>query len=295
MSLELRQPSEEDAPAIRGLLRDWALESIGEEGVSEEEIRSWFALPDIWMRVAEEDGRLVGYVDAAPAEGGYVNVDVRSLEPGVADTLVAAATRAPRPADAVALRGFVQGGAPVTSEAFKAAGWKLIRHGYQMRIQLTDDIPEPSWPDGFSPRTFRPGEEQGVYEANQEAFADAWGFHRQEKERWRTFTVDHHDFDPSLWWLVDDGDEVAAFTLNFWHFSGDKTFGWVGILGTRPPWRRLGLATALLLHSFHDFRRRGATKVGLGVDAENTTGAVKLYESAGMTVERRNDTYELKL
>ena len=295
MSVALRLPTMDDAPAIRGLLREWALESIGEEGVSEEEIRSWFGLPDIWMRVAERDGRLVGYVDAASAEGSYVNVDVRSLDPDVADALVAAATQAPRPADTVALRGFVQGGAAVPSRAFNAAGWELIRHGYQMRIQLTDDIPEPAWPDGFRPRNYQRGEEQCVYEANQEAFADAWGFHRQEKERWRAFTVDHHDFDPSLWWLIDDGDEIAAFTLNFWHFSGDKTFGWVGILGTRPRWRRLGLATALLLHSFHDFARRGATRVGLGVDAENTTGAVKLYESAGMIVERRNDTYELKL
>jgi len=295
MSVELRAPTVDDAPAIRDLLRDWSVESIGEQGVSEDEIHSWFALPDIWMRVAEEDGRLVGYADTAPAEGGYINVDVRSLDPGVTEMLVAAATEAPRAPDAVALRGFVQGGIEVTTEAYRAAGWQLIRHGYQMRIQLTDDIPEPTWPEGFSPRNFQPGEEQRVYEANQEAFADAWDFRRQEKDRWRAFTVNHHGFDPSLWWLVDDGDEIAAFTLNYWHFSGDKTFGWVGSLGTRPPWRRRGLATALLLHSFHDFRGRGATKVGLGVDAENTTGAVKLYESAGMTVERRNDTHELKL
>jgi ribosomal protein S18 acetylase RimI-like enzyme len=52
------------------------------------------------------------------------------------------------------------------------------------------------------------------------------------------------------------------------------------------------LATALLQHSFRDFRGRGATRVGLGVDAENTTGAVRLYEQVGMQVARRNDLYE---
>ena len=80
-----------------------------------------------------------------------------------------------------------------------------------------------------------------------------------------------------------------------WHWSGDPAFGWVGVLGVRKAWRKRGLGRALLLHSFGDFRDRGAARVGLGVDAENTTGAVRLYESAGMHVVRRMDTYERPL
>jgi mycothiol synthase len=64
------------------------------------------------------------------------------------------------------------------------------------------------------------------------------------------------------------------------------------VLGVRRRWRRRGLGLALLLQSFTDFRRRGATRVGLGVDAESPTGAVSLYEQAGMQVVRRNDAYE---
>jgi ribosomal protein S18 acetylase RimI-like enzyme len=44
--------------------------------------------------------------------------------------------------------------------------------------------------------------------------------------------------------------------------------------------------------SFSEFAARKATRVGLGVDAENLTGAVRLYERAGMTVERRFDIYQ---
>jgi mycothiol synthase len=76
------------------------------------------------------------------------------------------------------------------------------------------------------------------------------------------------------------------------HLSGDPTYGWVGILGVRPPWRRRGIALALLLHSFAVFRERGCTRVGLGVDAESTTGALELYERAGMHVHRCQDTLE---
>ena len=68
--------------------------------------------------------------------------------------------------------------------------------------------------------------------------------------------------------------------------------GWVDTLAVRRPWRRRGLGLALLLHSFRELRARGRERVGLGVDGENTTGAVRLYERAGMHVARRSDTYE---
>ena len=71
--------------------------------------------------------------------------------------------------------------------------------------------------------------------------------------------------------------------------------GWVSVLGVRPRWRRRGLASALLLHAFGEFHRRGRKRVGLGVDAENTTGAVALYERVGMRPVRRFDTWERPL
>jgi ribosomal protein S18 acetylase RimI-like enzyme len=68
--------------------------------------------------------------------------------------------------------------------------------------------------------------------------------------------------------------------------------GWIRILGVLPEYRRRGLGQALLRHSFGEFARRGANAVGLGVDAENPTGAVRVYERAGMRVERTNLLFE---
>jgi mycothiol synthase len=297
MTVDLRAPQEDEAPALRALIDEHAQASFGEVELSEQEIRSWFSNPKVWIQVAERDGRLAGYLDVAEEEGGRFNVDIRTLDGEVAEALVASAeerARAATGAGAV-LRGYTQGDEPVLRNVYASTGWRPVRHSFQMRIELTDDLPEPEWPEGLAPRNFRPGEEERVYEANMDAFADHWDFRRQPLEDWRRFTVDHHGFDPSLWWLVDDGAELAAISLNAWHFSGDREFGWIGVLGVRPPWRKRGLGTALLLHSFSDFRNRGATRVGLGVDAENTTGAVRLYERAGMHAVRRNDTYEKTL
>lgn len=297
MTLELRTPSVEEAPAIREVVEQHARAAFGEPELSEEEVRSWFAMPRLWIQVAERDGELVGYLDAAPEpDGGPINVDIRTVEAEVAAALVAAAEdHVGEPTGSVKLRGFVQGDDPVLREVYEARGWRPIRYSFQMRIDLDDEVQDPRWPDGLTPRNFRSGEEERVYDAHMAAFADHWDFRRQAMDEWRHHTVDHHDFDPALWWLVEDGDILAAISLNQWHFSGDPQFGWIGVLGVLPAWRKRGLATALLQHSFRDFRDRGATRVGLGVDGENTTGAVRLYESVGMRQVRRNDTYEKKL
>jgi len=89
-----------------------------------------------------------------------------------------------------------------------------------------------------------------------------------------------------------DGSEVAGISLCPPCSISDPAMGWVGTLGVRRPWRKRGLGLALLLHSFGEFYRRGFRKAGLGVDASSLTGAVRLYEKAGMHVAQIFDHYE---
>jgi mycothiol synthase len=255
-------------------------------------VRHWFGIPDIWIRVVERDGRLVGYVDSVKRRGGATELDIRTVERDVAKALLAEAEAG---AGSGPIRVVVQGDDEVLREAVEGEGFQAIRHSYQMRIALTDDVPAPQWPDGIVVRSMRGDDEERVYEANTEAFADDFYFVQQPFEEWHADAFGRENFDPTLVWLAEDDGELAGFSVNSWHASGDPEFGWIGSLGVRPRWRRRGLATALLRHSFRDFRSRGATRVGLGVDAQNTTGAVKLYERVGMQVARRNDTYEKRL
>ena len=293
MSVELRDATPDDAPAIKRVLDEHALAAFGEVELNEQEIRSWFELPRIWIQLAERDGAPVGYLDVASEESGHIAVDARTLDPEVVPMLVAAAEeRARETVEVPVLRGFVQGDEPELRQAYEAAGWRPIRYSFQMRIELDHEIPEPGWPEGLVLRNAREGEEERVYEANMDSFQDHWDFRRASFEDWTRYATGANRHDLSHWWLVEDGDELAAISLNSWHSSGDPHYGWVGALGVRPPWRKRGLATALLYHTFRDFAARGATRVGLGVDGENTTGAVRLYERVGMHVVRRNDTYE---
>ncbi|MCK4450237.1 MAG: GNAT family N-acetyltransferase [Anaerolineae bacterium] len=92
-----------------------------------------------------------------------------------------------------------------------------------------------------------------------------------------------------------DGEEITGMSLCCPKTAEDPGMGWVDSLGVRRPWRRRGLALALLHHSFGEFYRRGKRKVSLEVDAQSLTGATRLYEKAGMHVDRQYVMYEKEL
>ena len=88
--------------------------------------------------------------------------------------------------------------------------------------------------------------------------------------------------------------------LNFLNEKENEEYnrlrGWTEDISVRRPWRRRGLARALLTRSLQMFKDMGMDHAALGVDTENTTGALNLYESVGFVVEKRHATYwkELK-
>ncbi|HET7759523.1 MAG TPA: GNAT family N-acetyltransferase [Gaiellaceae bacterium] len=298
MSVEVREPRHEEVPALAAMMEEHALRVLGESETSEAELREWLVVPQLWMRIAERDGCITGYLDVVRQDESHSDVDARGLDRATAEALLGEAQAHVREAaDGVpqVLHGVAQGDDDLARGVYEDDDWQLVRSSFRMLIDLGDELSDADWPEGLTVRNARPDEAERVYEAHMDAFADHWDFRPQSFEQWRSFTIDRDDFDPSLWWLAEDGDELAGLSLNRWHFSGDPEYGWVEVLGVRPPWRKRGLGAALLRHSFQDFRARGATRVGLGVDAENTTGAVRLYERVGMRVVRRNDIYEKTL
>ena len=96
---------------------------------------------------------------------------------------------------------------------------------------------------------------------------------------------------PELWFLAFSGAEPAGIAMCN-PSPGLPELGRVQVLGVRRPWRKRGVARALLLHAFAEFRSRGLTGAMLGVDAESLTGADRLYEQVGMHVAARFVVYE---
>ena len=172
----------------------------------------------------------------------------------------------------------------------EARGYRVVRHFYRMGIDLTGPPAAVVWPEGLAVRTFRPGDERTFHELHQETFEDHWEHVDTPYDEWAHWMLAPERHDPELWYLVTEGDEPVGTAI----CHADEVFhdvGWVAILGVRRRWRRRGVGHALLLRAFVDFHERGFRRVVLGVDAESPTGAVGLYESAGMRVLHRFDSY----
>jgi mycothiol synthase len=186
-----------------------------------------------------------------------------------------------------------------TTELFEQRGFVAVRHSFNMARDLDDQLPAPTWPAGITVRTMQPGDELAVYRAENETFRDHWGHVETPEEQgyplWRHRALEEPAHDPTLWFLAIDGDEIAGIALCDSFRIGEPDMGWVGTLGVRRPWRRRGLAAALLYHSFAELRRRGRTRVGLGVDADSLTGATRLYEKVGMRPIRDFVLFEKEL
>lgn len=279
--------------------------------VSPDELRVEWETPgfdlarDAWV-VTGPDGRVVGFEEFNSRDGhfslqgdGYVHPDFMGL--GVGTSLMRALEARAReeiPLAAPDLRVFIRNGMS-TSEGDAIArqmheneGYKAVRYQWRMQINLTEAPPKPIWPEGVELRPFLADQHSpSVYEAEYESFLDHWGSRRIPYEMWSHRKLSREDFDPTLWHIAWAGDEIAGFSQCRWR----NEIGWVSTLGVRRPWRKQGLGLALLLHSFGEFHRRGMMSIGLGVDAQNPTGATRLYQKAGMKVAGEYVLYEKTL
>ena len=167
----------------------------------------------------------------------------------------------------------------------EAHGFRPVRWYVDMRRDLREPLPPMPGLGGLEIRTYEPARAEQVRLAHNEAFADHWGSEPQTAEIWNREFVGDPYFRADLSFVVLDGEEIAGYTVNYvaeadWAATGVRE-GHVGQLGVRRPWRKRGLATALLGRSMEAFAAAGLEAATLGVDAENPTGALGIYERVG--------------
>jgi ribosomal protein S18 acetylase RimI-like enzyme len=176
-------------------------------------------------------------------------------------------------------------------QLFERLGYREARHYFQMRIDLDREPDAPEWPAGITQSAFRRHDARAFHSAMHDSFVEEWGFMPVPFEEWQRTRLESPDTDVSLWFVAREGDEIAAVA----RCSRQDGGGWIGAIGVRKPWRKRGIGLALLRHAFGEFYRRGEPHVGLGVDAQNPTGATRLYERAGMRVVKEDVVYEKEL
>ena len=259
------------------------------------------------VTIAEVDGRMVGqsrrsWVDANDGVREHRSgcaVDPAWRRRGIGRALVRDADRrtmalaAVQETDRPVVRGmFVSERNAGAMALARSEGFEPVRWFFDMeRPGIDRDLPEPpALLDGLEVRPVDPAHFRAIWKADIEAFRDHWGGGDESDEAFRRYQ-DAPDFDPSLWVVAWDGDEVAAACVNTIYSHENEVTGarrgWLDSVFTRRAWRKRGLASALIGRSLHVLAERGMTVAALGVDADNPSGALRLYESFGFAVTDR--------
>lgn len=254
------------------------------------DLREWLSRTepeqDSWLYA--EDGALrgVGWVDVHGDVGvliGAVAVDAKGR--GLGATLLDRAIARAREKGAPRLHAIAMGPDAAALELIQSRGFREVRRFYGIAIELTERPREPDAPV----ETFRVEDAEAFHAALDEAFQDHWEHTTTPFEEWWERHRSNPNFDPACWFLIRDGEEIAAVSRNEANRNGG---GYIGALGVRRAWRGKGYAKALLYRSFAEFWDRGVRRVTLGVDATNPTGATHLYERVGMHVESEQVVFE---
>jgi ribosomal protein S18 acetylase RimI-like enzyme len=178
-------------------------------------------------------------------------------------------------------------------EVLEQRGFDIVRSPLRMLADLDHRQPPPTWPEGISVRTFVPADARTLHAFQMEVLGDTWEFAPEPFETWVAET-EAANFDPSLWWLAERDGELAGAMLCRVD-PADLELGWLHVIGVSRPWRGRALGRALVQHALHELQARGLRRAGLGVDADNPTGACLLAERNGFRIAQRFWTYELRL
>jgi mycothiol synthase len=174
---------------------------------------------------------------------------------------------------------------------FAQAGYMPVRHFVMMSRAMDAPLSDVPMPEGLKVRPVSADQIRAIWDAKEEARRDHWDYRpttEQDYQRWTS----HRLFAPELWKVAWDGDQVAGLVLNRLDRAQNEQYqrrrGYTQNIFVRRPWRRRGLARALLTQSLEMFKQMGMDETALGVDTQNPHGALQLYQSVGYREIKRH-------
>ncbi len=314
----LHPATEADMDDLVELIRAADHEAIGQSNFDRSEIEYIYHSPrfdparDICIARDSLSGQAVGYglvfatraVPVRPWGWGWTRPDARGK--GIGSAIVQWMIDRARQCEAQVppqARVVLEVGTPDrltdSIQLLENLGFTTDRSAYAMLIDLDSEPEVPALPDGLRFITFAEKPDVELFaRARKQGFADHRGAVDEPIEavieRVKHEVEDSH-FVPELWMMAMDGDQPAGIAYNATKNDEYADTGWVDSLAVMPAYRKQGLGYTLLKKSFAEFYARGFRKVGLGVDGSSLTGAVRLYERAGMHIARRTRIYELEI
>lgn len=183
-----------------------------------------------------------------------------------------------------------------------AACMSEARRYLEVARPTQEPVEVPLAPSGLTPVRWSADLDDAMRRAHGEAFADHWGSEERSPEAWQQWYTGHRSFRADLSHVaVEEATGEVAGQVLVAAYPQDWEVGpreaWVTQVGTRPSWRRRGVARWLLCQALADTAAAadGFERAILGVDSRNATGALELYHDLGFRAVRSTITFALEL
>ena len=132
-----------------------------------------------------------------------------------------------------------------------------------------------------------------------ETFEEHFNFRPDTVEEVRQFLFsDLYFTEQEIFFAILDGESVGYIgvgTDEKYNLEKNVKSGAIFTIGVVKKYRRTGIGTRLMLHGLEALKAKGMTKAMLGVDDQNPTKAIGLYEKVGFTVRKKDFTFEKEL
>lgn len=179
---------------------------------------------------------------------------------------------------------------------FSAYGLEVVRVFYRMARSLSVTIPEAELPEGFQVRPVNPETDAIAWvEMFNQTFIDHWNHSPMSVEDFNYYSrLSSHIPELDLVAIAPDG-QLAAFCQGAIYPEENERLGrregWITSLGTRRGYRQMGLGRAMLRLGLRALVAKGMETALLGVDSENPSGALQLYQSEGFNLRHRSVSF----
>lgn len=245
---------------------------------------------------AYADGKLAGYAELRNGDSPCIYLEDRNnVDLGFQLLTILEEEALNRKTEGISLVTRISESNKTLLELFASNGYRSDLSFLIMELMLSEPPAIPHWPERIHVRTFiLARDEYATYRADEEASQDKGYHHALTFQGWvKRMGMDRETFDPSLWFLAVEENEIVGIALNI--YSPETDTGWVDHLSVRPAWRNKGVGRSLLLHTFGEFYRRGVQRVKLSVDSKSLTNAVHLFKSVGMDTIQQYHIYKKDL
>ena len=172
-------------------------------------------------------------------------------------------------------------------------GFGIVRYFNHMLRSLSDPIFDATLPEGIELRPVLPEHYRAIWDASNEAFRDHYGYREHTEAEYEAWLANDTLFTPHLWQVAWDtaSNEIAGQIRTFIDAEENRSFdrrrGHSEFISVRRPYRRQGLARALIAESLRVLKAQDMDESELMVDAENLSGALRLYTDCGYRFDWR--------